>query len=104
MQRRRTKHALSLGERLAEEAKKLREEAKSYRPAQRGKACYGRHGKMRWWLTWPNGLRLRACSRPSRASTAVSLGTPAADAFITFVECRSALEFGSRWGTKPCRT
>lgn len=32
MQRRRTKHALSLGERLAEEAKKLREEAKKLPP------------------------------------------------------------------------
>jgi hypothetical protein len=33
MQRRRTKHALSLEERLAEEAKKLREEAKKLSPS-----------------------------------------------------------------------
>jgi hypothetical protein len=37
--RRRIKHTLSLEERLAEEAKRLREEAKKLPPAQHGKAC-----------------------------------------------------------------
>jgi hypothetical protein len=50
-QRSRIKHILPLEERLAEDAKQLREEAKKLPPAQDEKSCYEKLGKTILGLT-----------------------------------------------------
>jgi hypothetical protein len=42
----------------------------------RGKTYYVRHGKMRPWLVWPNGSRLRAYNLPNRSTPPASWTPP----------------------------